>query len=266
MDIFFLPVIIAGIMAGASIGLLGVYIVGIRMPFIGTCISHAAMVGAIYAALIDLNSTLGAVIASVTAAASLSLIKPYRTRLDSNVGLSAVFSLMLGLTFLGVGLEQGSRNEMLSLLWGNVLFSDWTTVTITSAATALLLIFALAFNKELKALLFSRSIAAASGIHEQFVYFLLLCITGITLAVNIKAVGGLLIFSLISNPAGAAYQLFTGFRAIILASITAGVLSTLVGFTLSYTLDLPTGACIVLTSTSLLGLALLLRKILKLRD
>ena len=47
MDPYFYLVIVAGLIAGASTGLLGVYIVGMRIPFIGICISHAAMAGSI---------------------------------------------------------------------------------------------------------------------------------------------------------------------------------------------------------------------------
>ncbi|HEX41226.1 MAG TPA: metal ABC transporter permease, partial [Phycisphaerales bacterium] len=52
MDSFFYLVMLAGVVAGGSTGLLGVYIVGMRMPFIGVCISHAAMAGAVYSILL----------------------------------------------------------------------------------------------------------------------------------------------------------------------------------------------------------------------
>ena len=52
MDPFFYLIIFAGAVAGASTGLLGVYIVGMRIPFIGICISHAAMAGTMFACLL----------------------------------------------------------------------------------------------------------------------------------------------------------------------------------------------------------------------
>ena len=174
MDVFFYPVLIAGAIAGASTGLLGVYIVGMRMPFIGTCISHAAMVGAIYAKLLGLNPTTGAIVVSMITAASLAGIRPSRYSLDINVALGILFSLMLGLTFLGIGLVKDSRSEMLNLLWGTLLFVDWDTVRVIAVLGVILVAFNMAFNKELKAILFSRTIAAATGVRERFVYFLFL--------------------------------------------------------------------------------------------
>jgi len=186
---------------------------------------------------------------------SLAAIQPGKTRIDSNVALAILFSLMLGVTFLGIGLIQGSRTEILGLLWGSILFVRTENLVVITAAAGALAVFAILFNKELKALLFSRSIASATGVHETFVYSLFLALSGVILAVNLPLIGGLMIFSLISNPAAAAYQLCRGHRAIVAVSEAFGVQSTAGGFFLSYFLNLPTGACIVLVSTLLFALS-----------
>ncbi|MDY0357736.1 MAG: metal ABC transporter permease, partial [Sedimentisphaerales bacterium] len=105
----------------------------------------------------------------------------------------------------------------------------------------------------------SRTIASATGVHETFVYALFLGLCGIILAVNLPLVGGLMIFSLITNPAAAAYQICRGHRAVVIASTLFGVLSAVGGFIVSYYLNLPTGACIVLTSALVFALAALYR-------
>jgi len=249
MDPFFYLILLAGVIAGASCGLLGVYIVGLRLPFVGIFISHAAMAGTVYSYLLGLNPVLGATGISALTAMSLAAIRPGRSRIDPNVALAILFSLMLGLTFLGIGLTQGTRTEILGLLWGSILFVQKENIAVIVAAAVLLMIFAVAFGKELKALLFSRGIASATGVHETFVYALFLALSGIILAVNLPLIGGLMIFSLITNPA--AYQVCRGHRAIIVVSMVLGVLSTAGGILASYYLDLPTGACIVLVSTAL---------------
>jgi len=259
MDPFFYLILLAGVIAGASCGLLGVYIVGLRLPFVGIFISHAAMAGTVYSYLLGLNPVLGATGISALTAMSLAAIRPGRSRIDPNVALAILFSLMLGLTFLGIGLTQGTRTEILGLLWGSILFVRKENVAVIAAAAVLLLIFAVAFGKELKALLFSRGIASATGVHETFVYALFLALSGMILAVNLPLIGGLMIFSLITNPAAAAYQVCRGHRAIIVVSMILGVLSTASGIVVSYYLDLPTGACIVLASTALFAASVVYR-------
>ncbi|MBN1975750.1 MAG: metal ABC transporter permease [Sedimentisphaerales bacterium] len=269
LDSYFYPVILASIIAGASTGLLGVFIIGMRMPFIGTCISHASMAGFIYGGLLAFNNpvlwpittSLGCVLASVISAVSLATIREDKTRLDKNVGLAIIFCLMLGITFLGIGFNQGSRTDMLNLLWGNILFVDRARAITIAVMAVVLILFVTLFNKEMKILLFSRSIAAATGVHESFVYCLFLILCGVVLAVNLPLIGGLMIFSLITCPAAAAYQVCTGYIPVIITSSFFGMLSALAGFLFSYFLNLPTGACIVIVSVAIFALTTIYKNI-----
>jgi manganese/iron transport system permease protein len=255
MDPFFYLVILAGAIAGASCGLLGVYLVGLRLPFVGIFISHTAMAGTVFSYLLGLDPIWGPVAVSTVASASLAALRPEKSRLDPNVALAILFSLMLGLTFLGIGLRQDSRSEMLGLLWGSILFVQRKSVVVIGIAAVVFAAFSYAFSKELKVLLFSRTIGAATGVHETFVYVLFLGLCGGILAVNLPLIGGLMIFSLITNPAAAAYQVCQGHRAVVVTSTLFGLVSALGGFLCSYYLNLPTGACTVLVSTVLFALA-----------
>ena len=261
MDPFFYLVMLAGAIGGAGTALLGVYIIGMRIPFIGMCISHSAMAGTIFALLAGLNPTAGAITASVLTSVSLSANRPHKSRLDTNVALAILFSLMLGLTFLGMGLVQGSRSEMLGMLWGSILFVRKESVVLIAVMAALLVVFAIAFNKELKLLMFSRSIAAATGMHEGLVYCAFLVVCGMILAVNLKIIGGLMIFSLIINPAAAAYQVCRGHRSVVITATLLGAFTAVAGFLISFYLELPTGACIVILSTIIFAIAAVYRRL-----
>jgi len=263
VDPFFYLIIFAGAVAGASTGLMGVYIVGMRIPFIGICISHAAMAGTMYACLLGLNLNLGAIVASVTVSMSLAAIRPEKSRLETNVGLAILFSLMLGLTFLALGLVQGSRAELLSLLWGSLLFVQGESALLISIMALVLVGFTVLFHKELKVLLFSRTIAAATGVHETFVYCLFLALCGIIISVNLKIIGGLMIYSLITNPAAAAYQVCRGHKSVVVTATLFGIMSAGVGFLISFYLDLPTGACIVIVSTVIFAIAAIYRSLFR---
>jgi ABC-type Mn2+/Zn2+ transport system permease subunit len=105
------------------------------------------------------------------------------------VGLAILFSFLLGLTFLRIGLMENSRSEILRLLWGSILFVQKKSVIAITAIAILVGVFAILFNKELKVLLFSRSIASATGVHEGFVCCLFLAMCGVTLSVNLQIIG-----------------------------------------------------------------------------
>lgn len=253
---------LAGLLAGGSSGLLSVYIVGMRIPFLGVCVAHAALAGAVFGALLGLSGPMllaPALAAAVVTALLLGLANPQRLRMDTNVVMGLLFSLTMGLTFIGFGLFAilgKSDNDVRSLLWGSLNFCRWRDVVIMLGASVALSIFVLVFQKEMRAILFSRQDATAAGIHTTLVWTGFLVLTAVVMTVNFQTVGGLMIYSLISNPAVAAFQLVRGSgKTLAVASVLGGV-SGLGGFLISAFTDLPSGAVIVLLSSLLTALAM----------
>jgi len=76
----------------------------------------------------------------------------------------------------------------------------------------------------------------------------------------------LLIFALITNPAAAAYQICRGHKSAVFISTSIGILSAVGGFLISFYSNLPTGACIIVTSTLIFALAVAYRLAIGKRD
>jgi manganese/iron transport system permease protein len=250
---YLLPILIAGILGGASAGLAGVYIVGMRMPFVGVCVAHAAMAGAIWGRLFGLPELPSALGLAVVTSGSLALIGRGRVRLDTGVALGVLFSLMMGFVFLGIGLSPGAKGPLLGLLWGSLVFVGWREVAWIAATSGALFAFVALFSKEMCAILFSRSLAAATGVRERFVLLAFFLLAGATLTVNLSTVGGLMIYSLISVPAAAAFQICRGYGPTALCSAGLGAACSVGGFLIAYALrrwEVPVGACIVIVSVA----------------
>lgn len=264
--VFWAPVIVGGTVAGASSGLIGVFIVGMRISFIGVCMAHSALAGAVLGGLIGLEGQqllLPALALSIIAGITLGMVNPERTHLDDNVILGFLFSATMGLAFLGLGLYSvlgKSDNDIRALLWGSLNFCRWRDVYLMLAGSFAIGIYILIFSKEMQAIMFSRSIAEACGIHSNLVWTGFLILSAIVLTVNFQSVGGLMIYSLITNPAAAAFIVATGFKRSLFISILFGAMSGLCGFLIAAVTDLPSGAVIVLFSSALLGLAPLINK------
>ena len=262
MDLaYWAPVMVGGAVAGASTGLLGVYIVGMRIPFLGVCVSHAALAGAVFGSLLGLEGQMlliPALIGAVATALLLGTLDPQQARLDQNIVIGVLFSLTAGLAFLGIGLFSvvgKSDNDVRNLLWGSLNFCRWHDVTVMGAVAAAELLFILLFYKEMRAILFSRLHASAAGIHVTFVWTAFLILVSAILTVNFQTVGGLMIYSLLTNPAAAAFQIVRGYGKAIVLSTALGAVSGLGGFLIAALTDLPTGAMIVIFSSALVALA-----------
>lgn len=262
---FWAPVMAGGVVAGGSSGLLSVYIVGMRIPFLGVCVAHAALAGAVFGALAGLEGPmllLPSLAAAMLTALALGMADAQRTRLDPNVVMGLLFSVTMGLAFLGLGLFQTlgrSDNDVRGLLWGSLLYSGWGDVGLMLGVAGALGLFVLVFGKEMRAILFSRADAQAAGIRATAVWTGFLILTAALMTVNFQTVGGLMIYSLITNPAAAAFQLAKGSKRVIVLAVIMGAASGLGGFVLSAVTDLPSGAVIVLVSSALVVMSGLVR-------
>lgn len=258
---FWLPVMLSGMLAGVSTGVMGVYVVGMRMPFLGVCVSHAALAGAVFGALCGLHGQallMPALLAALAAALALGLLSPDRIRMDSNILLGSLFSLSMGLSFLGIGLFPRfgrSDNEVRNLLWGSLTFCRWNDVWLLVAASAAVAAFVGVFGKEMRAILFCRTQAAAAGIRTTIVWTGFLVLTSFVLTVSFQTLGGLMIYSLMTSPAVAAFQLVRGHRATIWTTAAIGMFCGLGGFLIAAIADLPTGAVTVLLCSAVVFLA-----------
>lgn len=246
-------IIIAAILGGSLAGLLGVFVIGLRIPFIAIFSAHAALAGAVFGDIIGLTPITGSFIGAFLGAVLLGAFLRDRN-IDPNNALGALFSLMLGIAFLGVGLTKGPKSNVLSLMWGSLLFVSKEQIIIMVLLFIILIVFIIVSENELKLLLFSRELAALM-IPEWAFFCLVLFLTAGVITINLQIVGGLLIYSLIANPAITAFRIARSFRGAMFMSVGFGALSAFGGLFVAYWFDLPVGACIVLFSSLILGVS-----------
>jgi manganese/iron transport system permease protein len=246
--------ILAGLCGGITCSIVGVFVVTMHLSFIGVCIAHAAFAGALLGVWLGFNPLVGALLFSL---ASAAIIGPMADRgeLNPDTSIGIVFSLMLGLAFLFMGMMPGSRTEALNLFWGSILTVTHQDLVFLIIVTAVVIGMAAAFYKEIQAVICHREVALAVGIPATLIFYGLLFSTGVTITASLRSIGGLLIYCLILNPAAAAYQLTYNLKRMLLIASAFGVISCWAGLTASYLLKLPSGASIVITSSIIFGLA-----------
>lgn len=245
----------AAVLGGAACATVGVWVIMMRIPFVGVAMSHAAFAGAVFGLLLDVNPLLAATIACVLASLLIGPIAE-RSELEPNISIGIIFSVVLGLAFLGIGLIRGPRTEALRFIWGNILLVSSADLVVMSATALAVLAFLLLFFKEILAVLFNREVARAVGIPERPLFFAMLILCGLTVTANLSTIGGLLIFSLIINPPSAAYQLTYRLGTMFVLAALFGVGSCLAGLLFSYLFDAPAAATIIIFSSIGFGLAL----------
>ena len=82
---------------------------------------------------------------------------------------------------------------------------------------------------------------------------LLAVLTGVTVTLSMRVVGGLLVGALIVFPILAALQLRRGFRTTLAVAVCIGVTSVFVGLTFAFYQDIAASGAIVLTAPGYSG-------------
>jgi manganese/iron transport system permease protein len=246
--------IIASLFGGAGCGVIGVWIIMARIPFIGVAMSHAAFAGAIFGLLFGVNPLLMAIIFSVVSSALIGPITE-RSELEPNVALGIIFSVLLGLAFLGMGLIKGPKTEALNFIWGNILLLSRNDLNLLIVVVLAVFLFLILLFKEIQAVLFNREIARAVGIQDRVIFYAMIFLSGMTVALSLNTIGGLLIFSLIINPPSAAYQITYNLKTMFALSAVFGICSCLLGLLFSYLFNVPSGAVIIIVSSVIFGIS-----------
>ena len=254
-----LPSIIGAILAGFSCSTMGTFVVRMNLASIGVAMSHAAFAGSAFGVMINFDPTITAFIFSFGTAFLIGPLSE-KARLQSNIVIGFLFSIMIALAFIFLNYAPGeaAKGSALSILWGSLIYINLHDILFLLFLSFLIMIFIIVFYKELLSLLFNRKLAEASGINTIVFYFAILFLTGFAVSLSLKLVGGLLVFALIINPTSTAYQFFYDFKKILLFSPLIGIVSCLIGFYISLLVDFPIGASIVIVSAIFFAIAIII--------
>lgn len=255
----FLRVALVGsLLAGVGLGVVGVLLLLLGMPFLGICLSHAAFLGAVVAVLIGVHPLVGALVLCLVAVVSIWPVAE-RTKSGASGALSVVMAATMGLAFICMSKLPGPKSEALTLVWGSVLTITRPELIGLLCITVLVIVTVVGFRRWIAAVLYDRDVACSAGVPVRAVLFGILLVAGAVVSVSLDIVGGLLIFALLVNPASAAYHVTDRLPMTYLLAALFGVISTVGGLGISYWLDLPAGAVMTLVSSVIFLVALLRR-------
>jgi ABC-type Mn2+/Zn2+ transport system permease subunit len=250
--------ILGAVLAGFVCSTMGVFVVRMNLTSIGYCMSHAAFAGAAFGLMISFDPLSSALLFSLGTALILGPLAE-KARLENNVVIGFLFSIMIALAFIFLNFipGQAASGAALRILWGSIFSINYIDLILLGVLSAVLIMFIIVFYKEILSVMFHNKLADASGINTRVFYFFVLFFTGFAVSLSLRLVGGLLVFALIVNPTSSAYQFFYDFKKIILFSPIIGIGSCLIGFWVSLFYDFPIGASIVIVSAIIFFISIL---------
>jgi ABC-type Mn2+/Zn2+ transport system permease subunit len=254
---FFVRALIASAMVGLICAVVGTYVVLRGVAFIGDAIAHAGFPGVVFAYMIGIPFYIGAAIAAVSTALAIGWVtKRAGIRQDTAIGVLFAGTFALGVFMFST--IDGYVADLWSFLLGNVLaIGTEDLVALLILGAGLFAIVALLW-KELLYATFDPLGAAASGINVGRLEYLFLALVALTIVVSLQAVGIILVVAMLITPAATAQMLTVRFTRLMTLAAVVGISSSVIGLYLSYWLDIPSGATIVLVQTAMFLAALVL--------
>lgn len=239
--------LIAGLMVGVMCASISNYVLLKRLAFIGVGISHSAFGGVALGILAGLNPMATAVFFTVAVALAIGFVsRGASLHEDTVIGMFFVFTMSLGTVF--IGLSKGYSADVFGYLFGSILSVTRSDLIAIGLLGLIVMGTLYAFSKELFYISFDEEMAQVSGLPVRFLYQMLLTLVALTVVVAIKIVGIVLVSALLVLPAATSFQWTKSFRAMFALSIIFAVAASVLGLYLSYTLNLASGATIVLVA------------------
>jgi len=252
-----LPAMARGLMAAIIIGVvapvLGCYVVLRGMAFFGDALAHIVLPGVVIAFLLGWPMIVGALIAGVLAALLINLISGTTTlKEDSAIGVVFVAAFALGIAL--IALRGGDYGEELEhILFGNLLDVSRTDLLVIAVLAVVVLVFLVAFFKELQVLAFDQVLATTMQLPVGWLNNLLLVLLAVVIVISLRAVGVVMVLAMLITPASAAFLLTRRLPTMMVIAAVFGVVSGVVGLYLSFHLEVASGPMIVLVATAIFG-------------
>ncbi len=255
---FFLNAVIAALLAGVSCGIAGTYIVSRRKVFISGGITHASFGGIGLAYFLGLPPLLGAAVFAVFAAFGIQFLsQKAEIREDSSIAIWWSLGMALGIIF--IYLTPGYVPNLMSYLFGSILTVTASEIWLMLALNMVLAGFFILFFRPILYIAFDEDFARTSGIQVNQFNYLLMALVALTIVLNIRVVGIILILSLLTIPQATANLFTNSFKKLIFLSTGIAFLGAFSGLMVSYFADIPSGAAIIFTLVIIFGAAKLLK-------
>ncbi len=250
---FFMNAFWASFFAAVSCGIVGTYIVSRRIVFVSGGITHASFGGIGIGYFLGWSPLLGAAIFAILSGWGIQLFtQKGKVREDSSIAIWWSLGMAIGIIF--IYLSPGYAPNLMSYLFGSVLTVSTTELYLMGALSLVLVLFFSLFYRLVLYVAFDEEFAKTTGLPVNLINYLLISMIAITIVLNIRVVGIILILSLLTLPQATANLFTKDFKKMMMISVLVAFIGSFAGLLFSFYVDIPSGASIIFTLVLVFGL------------
>jgi zinc/manganese transport system permease protein len=260
-----LPAFVASLILTGIHAYLGVHVVERGVIFVDLSLAQIAALGTTVAYLAghDLHSGAAYLFSlgfTFLGAAIFAVTKVHRqTRIPQEAIIGIVYAVSAAVAILVMSKATQETEHLKEMLVGNILSVSWKELATTAVLYALVGIFHFTFRRRFLLISMNEPEAERRGWNIRFWDFLFYVSFGFVVTSSVAIAGVLLVFCFLIVPSVTAMLFSEKLGARLAIGWTMGAVVSAAGVTLSFTLDLPTGATIVATFGATLLLLAVIR-------
>lgn len=249
--------LLAGLLVSVACGIVGTLVVLRRIVFLSGGIAHAAYGGIGLGFYLGIDPLLGAIGFALLSALGMGVVElRARQRADTVIGAMWAIGMASGIILLD--LTSGYKADLMSYLFGSILAVPGHYLWWMLGLDLLIVGLVLLFFKELVATSFDETFAITRNVPVEAIHLAMVALIALAVVMMMRVVGLIMVIALLTMPAAIAVDWTRNVkRAMVLAAALSAVF-VLAGLWLSYSLNLTSGATIILVAgvAYLLSLAL----------
>ncbi|MCL6087085.1 MAG: metal ABC transporter permease [Actinobacteria bacterium] len=253
--------IITGTFVALLCSTLGLFLVLRRLSLIGDGLAHISFGGVALGLFLGILPIYMAIpIVILGALTILMLMDKIKVYGDAAIGIISSVGIAGGVILASI--SHGFNLDLLSYLFGNILAISTGEMYLSIALSLTVLLVISFFYYDLFSITFNEEHAKVTGVRVKIINIMLVVLTAITVVLSIRVVGIMLISAFIVLPSVTALQLAKGFKSAVIVSAITSVIAVILGILVSFILNIPTGAMIVVINFIFLLLAFGYKKII----
>lgn len=263
---FFQNSIISGTLIATLLPLIGTIVLLRRMTFVADSFGHINMAGIAFSifisSLIPSLANFSSIITFLWTVCAAILIEYLRDKYQNykELSIAIVYSISIALMMIFLSLSGGYNSSLFSVLFGNINGVSSNELILIAVYTFFIyLIFAFNYRKIL-ILALEEDYSKLYNVNVKFYKYLTMILISLAISLAIKTIGVLLVSSLMIIPLLAAGNISSTLKKTTIMGVIFTELSMILGIFISFYLNLPTSALIVLVAIAIYIISIKLKK------
>ena len=240
-------IILIGVLACSSAGLIGSFLILRKLALMGDAISHSVLPGIAVASIwtgsvASFPVLIGASVVGVLTPMLVDALKK-TGRIYEDASIGVVFTVLFSIGVIMVSRAGNVDLDIDCVLYGEIAMAPFDVVTlgknfvlgpraflILAFVFVLNVLFVTFFYKELKVSSFDPALAESMGLRPRLMHYLLLGFVALTTIAAFESVGAIIVVAMLIAPGATAYLLTDRLGVLLFFSALFGALAAFLGY------------------------------------